>query len=99
MLFLFQGLTPVVVRRFARASRRVIAKRRETSSRAVERGAMAGLVAARAPWREDRSPSHLSDSTRVSSDPPAAHPAARDDDADDDPPSFPRLKICSRRCG
>ena len=40
---------------------------------------MAGVVAARAPWREDRSPSHLSDSTRVSSDPPAVHPA-RDDD-------------------
>ena len=61
---------------------------------------MAGLVAARAPWREDRSPSHLSDSTRVSSDPPRGHPAARDDD---DPtttirPHFPRLKICSRRC-
>ncbi len=52
---------------------------------------MAGLVAARAPWREDRSPSHLSDSTRVSSDPPAAHPAARDDD-DDDPPSLPEVE-------
>ena len=53
---------------------------------------MAGLVAARAPWREDRSPSHLSDSTRVSSDPPAAHPAARDDDDDDDPPSLPEVE-------
>ena len=42
---------------------------------------MAGVVAARAPWRGDRSPSHLSDSTRVSSDPPpAVHPTARDDD-------------------
>ena len=41
---------------------------------------MAGVVAARAPWREDRSPSHLSDSTRVSSDPPAVHPARDDDD-------------------
>ena len=71
------------------ASRRD-AKRRETSSWAVERGAMAGVVAARAPWRDDRSPSHLSDSTRVSSDPPpAVHPTARDDDPprDDVPPS------------
>ena len=51
---------------------------------------MAGVVAARAPWRGDRSPSHLSDSTRVSSDPPpAVHPTARDDDPprDDVPPS------------
>ena len=31
------------------------------------------------------------DSTRVSSDPPAAHPAARDDD-DDDPPSLPEVE-------
>ena len=47
---------------------------------------MAGVVAARAPWRDDRSPSHLSDSTRVSSDPP---PAVHDDDPprDDVPPS------------
>ena len=51
---------------------------------------MAGVVAARAPWRDDRSPSHLSDSTRVSSDPPpAVHPTSRDDDPprDDVPPS------------